>query len=208
MTPVVARSGSRSASTSPGTPLRPLGGVTSSEDGDDDYDGGTTTDSLSSDSLSFSPRRRRRSLGPGGGMGPSGIRNRFGQADRGVKGLGLSLDAETSDGEHATGGVLGAGAASLDLASKLGDTQSTLFNLRLLALWPAILGSMLLIRAIIGGGVWLGSYPFGLDLSKEALDSVILGRAYEGVWLPAHRGDLLLCLPWVSRLRGCEGSQG
>lgn len=202
MTPVVARSGSRSASTSPGTPLRPLGGVTSSEDGDDDYDGGTTTDSLSSDSLSFSPRRRRRSLGPGG-VSQSGMRSRFGQADRGVKGLGLSIGAETGDGEYASAGVLGAGAAaaSLDLANKLGDAQSTLFNLRLLALWPAILGSMLLIRAIIGGGVWLGSYPFGLDLSKEALDSVILGRAYEGVWLPTHRGDLLLCLPWVcSRL--------
>jgi hypothetical protein len=157
----------------------------------------------------------------GMGLGPGmGLRQRI-LLDKTAKGLGLNLEpegaeeTETEEPEHphplslsrSRSRDLSEAARALEL-----ETQNALFPLRLLAIFPAVWGTMVLLQAFVTGGQWEEVYPWGMDTSREALDRLISGRTFEGTWRTVSRGDMLLSILWVSRnLRmaadrlGCTG---
>lgn len=171
----------------------PQGGMTSSEDADDDLE---SNDSPSSGSLSFSPKHRRRQRlqaekrssggsgsgsgsGPGTGPGPA---------------LGLLLEPNSAD-ERAAQGRIDLRAASIEARLR----RSSLLNFRLLAVVPALWGISVLTHAMITGALWHDVWPWGVDVSREALERLVQGsHVYQGIERPVHRGDMFLAICWVS----------
>jgi hypothetical protein len=143
-------------------------------------------------------------MGLGAGMG---LRQRV-VLDKTGKGLGLSLEpegaeeTETEEHDHSHSLSLSR-SRSRDLSEAARalelETQNALFPLRLLAIFPAVWGTMVLLQAFVTGGQWEEVYPWGMDTSREALDRLISGRAFEGTWRAVSRGDMLLSILWVSR---------
>jgi hypothetical protein len=127
--------------------VRPTSG--SSEDADDDLD---SVDSPSSDSISFSSKRRQY------------IRRRVSVKDkekdkaedtsRPVGGLGLSLTDEPI-ADAAGGDVIDDGV------------EDNLFSLRLLAVFPAVWAFLYLIQAAMTGGIWVNLYPWGVITGRQ-----------------------------------------
>lgn len=77
--------------------------------------------------------------------------------------------------------------------------RSSLLYLRLLAIVPAVWGICVLAQALATGGLWVDVWPYGVDLSKEALERLVAGGVMmEGEWIRVDRGDMLLCIAWVS----------
>jgi hypothetical protein len=185
------------------------GGIGSSEDADDDYDG---TDSPSSGSLTFSPKRSR--------LFATGLRQRI-SVDKAAQskglgqGLGLSFEPESTEDRGteteiqldsaAQDALTSESSRKMKFKSKMreredtgdGGRSSSLFSLRLLAIFPAVWGTLVLLRAFVAGGTWQDVYPWGFDTSREALDRLITGGTYEGTWKEVSRGDMLLSIAWV-----------
>ena len=157
------------------SPKHEFNGMTGSEDADDDYE---STDSPSSGSLTFSPKRTR------------GLRQRQ-VVDR-TKGLGLIFEPldpglDTKKEEHAPSLV----------RSRL--HQSSLLPLRLLAVIPSVWGIAVVADALVTGGLWHDLWPWGIDLSREALERLVQGGINPvGNWRSVSRGDMLLSVAWVS----------
>lgn len=80
----------------------------------------------------------------------------------------------------------------------LGIGTSNMWSLRMLAVFPAAWGWLVLMQAVITGGLWVDVYPWGIDTSREALDRLIMGGKAEGRWEAVERGDMLLSSLWVS----------
>lgn len=77
--------------------------------------------------------------------------------------------------------------------------RSSLLYLRLLAIVPAVWGICVLAQALATGGLWVDVWPYGVDLSKEALERLVAGGVMmEGEWIRVDRGDMVLCIAWVS----------
>ena len=174
MTPVLSSSSAESSPMTVGKTL-PVGGMTGSEDGDDDSGMGTGTDSPSS-SLSFSPKKTR-------------LKHRISERSR--SGLGLSL------GPSPPSGAMEMKPEELpDIIER--TLQTTLLPLRLLAIIPSAWGICVLLDALRTGGLWFNVWPWGVDLSREALERLVAGGTDEhGIWRRAHRGDMVLCIAWV-----------
>lgn len=146
---------------------------TSSEDADDDYD----SDSVSSGSLSFTSKRSK------------GLRQRPSSIG---KGLGLSINPpsnllEDQDEDE-----------PLPVALERLLQQSTLLPLRLLAIIPSLWGVCVLARAMVMGGLWHDVWPWGVDLSRDAMERLVQGgEGNPGVWRLVPRGDMALSIAWV-----------
>ena len=155
-----------------------LDGWTQSDDADDDYDG--TTDSPSSGSLTFSPKRKG-----------SGLRNRRYTPDRAPRGsLGLTFSPEV------------AATKREDMIPDLIERrlqESSLLPLRLLAIVPSAWGILLLLNAVVTGVLWVDLWPWGVDLRKSSIERMIAGETnFQGVQKAVDRGDMLLAMAWVS----------
>ncbi|ORY26251.1 N-glycosylation protein-domain-containing protein [Naematelia encephala] len=174
MTPVLSRTQLSSSDDDDFISRFPL--PTSSEDADDDYDG-TGTDSPSSGSLTFSPKRIR------------GLRQRSIP-----KALGLSLDEEP---ETETEIMTPTKDQPIPIVIERLLQRSSLLSLRILAVVPAVWGICVLLQAFITGGLWHDVWPWGVDLSREALERVVLDGGYEGMWREVSRGDMLLSIAWA-----------
>ncbi|OCF35520.1 hypothetical protein I316_02572 [Kwoniella heveanensis BCC8398] len=187
-----------------------FGGM-SSEDADDDYE---STDSPSSGSITFSPKRTR---------GSGSLRHRFpfqtdkdGPRDRprfspvsSGSGLGLSLGpSSTMSNSPAPVSPKSLAPDEVDenqpLFIRVGIKMerwfqhSSLLPLRLLAIVPSLWGIAVLSRALVTGGVWFDVWPWGVDLSREALERVVAGGGWnEGTWRGVRRGDVLLSIAWA-----------
>jgi hypothetical protein len=158
--------------------------MTGSEDADDDDE----TDSLSSGSLTFSPKHRnnrhvvrQRSL-PGDKLGQRGT-------------LGLSLEPTVSNSaDEASRRSVDIKAASIEARLQ----RSSLLSFRLLAIVPALWGSTVLTHALFSGALWYDVWPWGVDFGREALERLVAGDTVdEGILLPIHRGDMVLAIAWV-----------
>ncbi|TXT08714.1 hypothetical protein VHUM_02842 [Vanrija humicola] len=173
------RSGDSSDDMSPGSSIRsPIGGMTGSEDADDDFG---SNDSPSSGSISFSPKYRRR--------------NRPG-ADEIARAaaLGLLLDPGNSADEQPRRSSIDLKAASIEARLR----RSTFVSFRLLAVVPALWGISVLGHALATGSLWHDVWPWGVDFSREALDRLVAGtHAYEGIQRPVNRGDMALAILWA-----------
>jgi hypothetical protein len=133
-----------------------------------------------------------------------GLRQRI-VLDKTAKGLGLNVEPEAAEEteteepeislSRSRSRDLSEAARALEL-----ETQNALFPLRLLAIFPAVWGTMVLLQAFVTGGQWEEVYPWGMDTSREALDRLISGRTFEGTWRTVSRGDMLLSILWVSRV--------
>lgn len=78
--------------------------------------------------------------------------------------------------------------------------QSSLLLLRLLAIVPSVWGIMVLFLAVSSGELWVDVWPWGADLSREALERLVAGGVGpEGIKRKVSRGDMLLAMAWVSR---------
>lgn len=186
LTPITAtsspRSDPRSDSSddmSPGSSIRsPVGGMTGSEDADDDFG---SNDSPSSGSISFSPKYRRR-MRPG--------------ADDIARAaaLGLLLDPGNSADEQPRRSSIDLKAASIEARLR----RSTFVSFRLLAVVPALWGISVLGHALVTGSLWHDVWPWGVDFSREALDRLVAGtHPYEGIERPVNRGDMTLAILWA-----------
>jgi hypothetical protein len=82
----------------------------------------------------------------------------------------------------------------------LGIGTSNMWSLRMLAVFPAVWGWLVLMQAVFTGGLWVDVYPWGIDTSREALDRLIMGGKAEGRWQAVQRGDMMLSSLWVSPL--------
>lgn len=168
----------------------PHGGTTGSEDADDDLE---SNDSPSSGSLSFSPKHRRRQRqmdkrsASGSGSGSGGGGPGPGPA------LGLLLEPNSAD-ERSSQSRIDLRAASIEARLR----RSSLLNFRLLAVVPALWGVSVLTHAMITGALWHDVWPWGVDVSREALERLVQGsHVYQGIERPVHRGDMALAIAWV-----------
>ncbi|ODN95737.1 hypothetical protein L198_04355 [Cryptococcus wingfieldii CBS 7118] len=76
--------------------------------------------------------------------------------------------------------------------------RSSLFYLRLLAVFPAAWSIGVLLQAFVTGGLYVDVWPYGIDLSKEALERLVNGGDLMiGKWIDVNRGDILLCIAWA-----------
>ncbi|KLT45371.1 hypothetical protein CC85DRAFT_299827 [Cutaneotrichosporon oleaginosum] len=164
----------------------PHGGMTGSEDADDDLE---STDSPSSGSLSFSPKLRRRQRqsnkrdGSGSGSGSGGA----GPV------LGLLLEPNSAD-ERSSQGLVDLRPESIEARLR----RSSLLNFRLLAVVPALWGISVLTHALVTGALWHDVWPWGVDLSRESVERLVQGlHVYEGIERPVHRGDMALAIAWA-----------
>ncbi|CAD6565039.1 MAG: hypothetical protein TREMPRED_000664 [Tremellales sp. Tagirdzhanova-0007] len=147
----------------------------SSEDADDDHE---STDSPSEGSITFVPSQRRSLR----------MRNTI---DRSTRALGLTFSSESlsEDAKHDD-------PLSLFIERRL--QESSLLSLRLLAILPSLWGICVLLQALMIGRLWHDVWPWGMDLSRDALERLVHGRsAREGMWRPVYRGDILLSIAWV-----------
>lgn len=176
LTPVLSRTHLSFLSEISSSPKIGIGGITGSEGSDDDYE---STDSPSSGSLTFSPKRTR------------GLRHRV-LADRSkTEGLGLSLEASdvVQDKQKEE-------PVPVLLERRL--RQSSLRSLRLLAVVPSLWGICVLLEALITGGLWHDVWPWGVDLSRDAFERLVHGDvAVERTVRPVSRGDMALSIAWV-----------
>jgi len=167
---------------------------TYSEDGDDDYDG---ISSPSSGSLSFSPRKNRdisRLRPPSSLAGESDISIGLRRRDRG---LGLSLGLTPSDENL---------LAQREAPRPPRFVQWWIFaqaallrQLPILAIGPAAWSFCVLLAALLQGKVGQDVWPWGVDLSPEALETLVQGGGLnEGDLMDVDRGDMALCVAWVS----------
>jgi hypothetical protein len=100
-------------------------------------------------------------------------------------GLGLSLGVETA-----------AEQASVQVEE---DWSRAAFRwLRWGSIVPACYGIFVLALALLPGGMWRDVWPWGFDVSAEALEARSMGQRYHGEWLRADRGDMILAIIWVS----------
>lgn len=171
LTPILSSS---SDGSSPRVFERAFGAVGESEDADDDYDG--TTDSPSSGSLSFSPKRRV-------------LRQRM-SSERAKGSLGLSFGPDTTPVKRED---------PLPVLIERRLQQSSLLSLRLLAIVPSLWGIAVLFEALVSADLSVDVWPWGVDLSREALERLVAGgQASEGVSRKVSRGDMVLAIAWVS----------
>ncbi|BEJ15735.1 hypothetical protein CspHIS471_0503400 [Cutaneotrichosporon sp. HIS471] len=161
----------------------PPGGMTGSEDADDDLE---STDSPSSGSLSFSPKLRRRQrqndkrAGSGSSGGPGPV-------------LGLFLEPNSAD-ERGSQSLVDLRPESIEARLR----RSSLLNFRLLAVVPALWGISVLTHALITGALWHDVWPWGVDMSRESVERLVQGlHVYEGIERPVHRGDMALAIAWA-----------
>ncbi|WWD21125.1 hypothetical protein CI109_105606 [Kwoniella shandongensis] len=206
----VLSSSSSSEGSSPRIYYRPISstnphagvGGMSSEDADDDYE---SNDSPSSGSLTFSPKRTRSST-------TGGLRQRYpldktrsfntttssSSLGSPPSGLGLSFGPssglETEQELTPTTETVTLPLAHLERMIR----QSSLLSLRLLAIVPAVWGIAVLLQALVTGRLWVDVWPYGVDLSKEALERLVQGGVMvEGEWMRVSRGDMVLCIAWA-----------
>ena len=147
-------------------------------DADDDDSYGDLTDSPSSGSISFSSKGR-------------GTRGRI-SGDRSKGGLGLSFDSDPlfSSGRK---------EEPIPLLIERRLQQSSLLSLRLLAIVPSLWGIVVLFNGFINGEVGVDVWPWGVDLSRDALERLVAGGAWnEGKVRRVSRGDMVLSMAWVS----------
>ncbi|WVO15323.1 hypothetical protein L204_102979 [Cryptococcus depauperatus] len=116
--------------------------------------------------------------------------------------LGLSLESPTLTSP--AGSVFGLEVTPKTVAQPLSNEleqmirQSSLLYLRLLAVVPAVWGICVLVQALATGGLWANVWPYGVDLSKEALERLVAGGVMmEGEWIKVDRMDILLCISWA-----------
>lgn len=155
------------------------GEVTGSEgadaDDDDSYEG--LTDSPSSGSINFSSKRK-------------GLRQRL-PVDRNKGGLGLSFGPETPPPV-----VKKEDPIPAIIERRL--QQSSLLSLRLLAVVPSVWGIAVLFQGFVSGEIGVDVWPWGVDLSRDALERLVAGGAWnEGTPRRVSRGDMLLAMAWV-----------
>ena len=182
MTPVLSSSSEGSSPRTIGRTF-PLGGLTGSEDADDDYDGtdGNAMDSPSesSESITFSPKR---------------VRLRHRNIAETKTGLGLSLQPEADMSVVDLNNV----PDNIPALIARRIVSSGLLSLRLLAVVPSAWGICVLLDALRTGGLWVEVWPWGVDISREALERLVAGRmADDGMWRPVDRGDIILAIAWV-----------
>ncbi|GMK55643.1 hypothetical protein CspeluHIS016_0206990 [Cutaneotrichosporon spelunceum] len=161
-----------------GTTL-PQGGMTGSEDADDDLE--STDSPSSSGSLSFVPKLRRRQRQNDKRPSSSGPV------------LGLLLEPNSAD-ERVSQSLVDLRPESIEARFR----RSSLLNLRLLAIVPSMWGISVLTHALISGTLWHDVWPWGVDMSRDAVDRIIQGlHVYEGIERPVHRGDMALAIAWA-----------
>jgi hypothetical protein len=68
---------------------------------------------------------------------------------------------------------------------------------RSLAVIPAAWSFVLLMSAVVKGGIWANLYPWGIDTSREAIEALLNGWGGEGTWKRTSRGDMFLASAWV-----------
>lgn len=176
MTPVLSSS---SDGSSPRFGRSFSGGLGGSEDADDDWDG--TTDSPSSGSLTFSPKHRTRQR-----------QTLERERDRTRGGLGLSFGPDTPPTPK---------EEPLPVMIERRLQKSDLFFLRALAVIPSIWGMAVMLLAFVSGELYMESWPWGVDWSREALERLVAGGpALEGPIRKVARGDMVLAMAWVSCL--------
>ncbi|OXM78089.1 hypothetical protein C364_04024 [Cryptococcus neoformans Bt63] len=180
-----------------------LGGNMSSE-GDDSSESG--------DSLTFAPKRTK-SLPLGSELRQRfqdprlSIRRRSSSSRSGDGGLGLLLGSPSSipnTTSTSAGSLSGLEMTPKTVPQPLPDElermirRSSLLYLRLLAIVPAVWGICVLAQALATGGLWVDVWPYGVDLSKEALERLVAGGVMmEGEWIRVDRGDMVLCIAWA-----------
>ncbi|WVR09104.1 hypothetical protein IAU60_006166 [Kwoniella sp. DSM 27419] len=187
-----------------------LGGGMSSEDADDDYE---STDSPSSGSLTFSPKRNQYTSGlrqrfpmdkVRGGLQPAfgGLMGTLPGA--GAGGLGLSLNPALESPTSVSSPGLSDSAKDHSFGHKIATklehwfARSTLLPLRLLAIVPSLWGISVLARGLATGGVWYDVWPWGVDLSRESLERLLAGGGWnEGTWRNVRRGDAAISIAWA-----------
>jgi hypothetical protein len=80
--------------------------------------------------------------------------------------------------------------------------QSNLFWLRALAVIPSLWGMAVMLLAFVSGELYMESWPWGVDWSREALERLVAGGpALEGPIRRVARGDMVLAMAWVSHAR-------
>lgn len=160
----------------------PQGGRTGSEDADDDLE----TDSMSSGSLSFSPKRHRQIMRQ---------RSLLQAADKRLSSAGLGLLLEPGNsGDEQNRQMIDIRAATIE--ARL--LRSSLLSLRMLAIVPAMWGICVLCNALATGQLRADVWPWGVDFSREALELLLAGStAKEGPEVPVHRGDMVLAIAWA-----------
>ena len=158
--------------------LSDVGTVSSDADGEDE----SLTDEMTDSSLSFATRSH------------SNLRRRSAPPSSSTSGLGLLLGQENGSSE-----------TTKTSDDRLPDTierlyrSSSLLYLRILSIMPACWGTSVLVHALLRGQIRYDVWPWGVDFSREALYRLSQGGGeYEGVWRKAIRGDLILCIAWVS----------
>jgi hypothetical protein len=167
------------------TSSRPLiysGGLSGSSDADASASASSTDlDSPSSGSISFSPKRRNF--------------RRIASTPKSSS-LGLTLSPDNSDTELDT--ISGVQPPPIPKLIERRLQQSTLLSLRLLAIVPALWGICVLIQALVLGGWYVDVWPWGVDLTREALERLVAGGTEaEGRWKDVSRGDMLISIAWV-----------
>jgi hypothetical protein len=175
--------------------------------------------STSSSSISLSPLNRNKSLQPTGSDADAeddstessvtfGTRSRSGIRLRtnvpSSNGLGLSLDPGTGPDTTTAPEQTKVDDLIPQAIERLYQSSSLLY-LRILAIVPACWGYLVLVDALRTGVIRHDVWPWGLDLSKEAIYhlSQISADGHgspdpTGTFKPAIRGDLVLSIAWVS----------
>jgi hypothetical protein len=147
----------------------------------------TDPDSPSSGSITFSPKRRT-------------IHTRRRNSPPKSSSLGLTLSPDHTDTEHpyTAKDVSGQIQPPLPKLIEKRLKESTLFSLRLLAVVPSLWGIAVLLRALVLGGWWVEVWPWGADLTREALERLVVGSGeWEGTWRRVSRGDMIISIAWV-----------
>ncbi|ORX39101.1 N-glycosylation protein-domain-containing protein [Kockovaella imperatae] len=174
MTPVMSAASSEASTPMTVGRTMPTGGVTGSEDADDDTASGT--DSPSSESLSFTSRKSR-------------LRHRM--PERSKSGLGLSFEASPEI-------TLRDVPEHIPAIIERTFSDSSLLSLRLLAVFPSLWGICVLIDALFSAVLWVDVWPWGVDLSREALERLMAGSISEdGASRRVNRGDIVLSMAWA-----------
>lgn len=174
----------------PNQPTLPLSGRSSPEaetvSSDADGENDSMTDDMTDSSFSFSTKIHK------------GLRRRSAPPTNSTSGLGLLLSQENGVTGHDLANAKSGDDRLPDAIERLYRSSSLLY-LRILSIMPACWGTSVLVHALIRGKVRHDVWPWGVDLSREALyRSSQGGGEYEGVWRRAIRGDLILCIAWVS----------
>ncbi|WVW79274.1 hypothetical protein I302_101241 [Kwoniella bestiolae CBS 10118] len=180
-----------------------------------------------SGSITFSPKRTKFKSSSSGGLRNRFLMDKRGSlgyspttsASSTSTGLGLTLNYGDGDGDGDTVGTetdidvdrkesLNQRSASIDherkgskrVLDKLEKIfqNSTLLPLRLLAIVPSLWGICVLSQALITAGLWVDVWPWGVDLTREALERLVAGgEGQVGEWRRVDRGDVGICIAWA-----------